>query len=272
MLSHLSKVWSLSLLLLSLQAYAADSVIRITKDNFDEVLAQTDKPLIIDVFAVWCGPCKQLRPIFHEFAKNNEGRFVCADIDADESKELAASLGVAGLPTVLVYQNKTRIGKIVGFKDAKAFKAAIDDTISTANKKITELSKEQLSAKLQEALHANSLEEVKKYVAAGAEVNGYFPDGMNPLLLALMNAMRATEKTLPIIEYLIDAGASLTDGIVFNGKDTGVTPRNHVTQVIDHSKRVVEEHTKILALIDAKLEKQKSADKAKSTSGKTNKR
>ncbi len=78
--------------------------------------------------------------------------------------------------------------------------------------------------------------------------------------------------SLEDIKKYVDAGASLMDGIVFNGKDTGVTPSNHVTQVIEHSKRVVEEHTKILALIDAKLEKQKSAEKAQSSSGKKGKK
>ena len=252
-----SKLWYMSVLLLSSQAYAATDLVRITKANFDAVLAQTDKPVIIDVFATWCGPCKQLKPVFHEFANKNADRYLCADLDADECKELMMSLGVKSLPTILVFQNKKCLGSFMGYKNHKDFTAAVEEVLTNGQKSLKELPKETLSSKFFDALQTCSIEDAKKLIEAGVDVNAPFSGplaGLNPIILAILNASKFGDQGFAMFELLVNNGASLKE-IEINGSKT--TLRDFVVQVCDSAKKTAEMCTKALAHIDAKLQEQK---------------
>jgi thioredoxin 1 len=76
-----------------------------TETNFDDEVKQASIPVVVDVFATWCGPCKMIAPIIEEIAGDYEGRVKVGKLDADAEQKIAADYQVRGLPTVLFFKN-----------------------------------------------------------------------------------------------------------------------------------------------------------------------
>ena len=76
-----------------------------TETNFDNEVKQASIPVVVDVFATWCGPCKMIAPIIEEIAGDYEGRVKVGKLDADAEQKIAAEYQVRGLPTVLFFKN-----------------------------------------------------------------------------------------------------------------------------------------------------------------------
>lgn len=91
------------------------SVIEVTKDNFKDEVISSDKPVLIDFWASWCGPCKMLSPVVDEIAEENNGFKVCK-INVDENPELASEYKVASIPTLIVFKNGKLINTSVGVR------------------------------------------------------------------------------------------------------------------------------------------------------------
>lgn len=91
----------------------------VTTDNFDEVVGKADKPVLVDFWATWCGPCKMLSPLVDELA-NEKDDIVVGKVNVDEQPELAAKFGVMSIPTVVVFKNGEEANRSVGVvpKDA----------------------------------------------------------------------------------------------------------------------------------------------------------
>ncbi len=89
------------------------SVITVTKDNFEEEVVKCEKPVLIDFFAVWCGPCRMLSPIVDEIAEERDDIKVCK-INVDEESELAAKFGVMSIPSLFVVKNGETTASSVG--------------------------------------------------------------------------------------------------------------------------------------------------------------
>ena len=80
------------------------SVLHITKENFEAEVLKSDKPVLLDFFAAWCGPCKMIAPILDEIAQEREDIKVCK-VNVDEEPELAARYQVVSIPTLFVIEN-----------------------------------------------------------------------------------------------------------------------------------------------------------------------
>ena len=89
------------------------SVIHITKANFDEVVSG-GKPLLLDFWATWCGPCRMIAPIVEEIAAEREDVIV-GKINVDEEMELAVKFGIISIPTLVLLKDGAEAGKIVGY-------------------------------------------------------------------------------------------------------------------------------------------------------------
>lgn len=86
------------------------SAIQLNNSNFEQVVLNSDKPVLIDFWATWCGPCRMQAPVIEELAEELEGSAVIAKLDVDENPELAAQFSVMSIPTLVILKD----GKIVG--------------------------------------------------------------------------------------------------------------------------------------------------------------
>jgi len=100
----------------------------ITNDNFEELL-QSGKPLVIDFWATWCGPCKQIGPSIEELATEYEDKVTVAKCDIEENDDLVAKFGIRNVPTVLFIKNGEVVDKQVGAAAKSVFQAKIDSLL-----------------------------------------------------------------------------------------------------------------------------------------------
>ena len=87
--------------------------IEITDANFDEI-TKTDKPVLIDFWTEWCGPCKMIGPVVEEIAGEYEGKAVIGKLDVDTNPNIAAKFGIRSIPTLLVIKNGQIVEKQIG--------------------------------------------------------------------------------------------------------------------------------------------------------------
>lgn len=91
------------------------SILKITKENFEAEVLSSDKPVLLDFFATWCGPCRMVGPILEEIAQENESIKVCK-IDVDQDPELAQRFQVTSIPLLVVMQDGKVINQALGAK------------------------------------------------------------------------------------------------------------------------------------------------------------
>ena len=96
--------------------------LNINEKNYKELLAG-DKPVVIDFWATWCGPCRMVSPIIDELATEYEGRAVIGKCDVEESNDLAMEYGIRNIPAVLFFKNGELVDKFVG----AASKSVLDE-------------------------------------------------------------------------------------------------------------------------------------------------
>jgi thioredoxin 1 len=87
--------------------------VEINTSNFEEIL-KTDKPVMIDFWAAWCGPCRMIAPLVDELSAEYEGRAIIAKVDVDANQEIAMKYGVRNIPTILFLKNGEVVDKSVG--------------------------------------------------------------------------------------------------------------------------------------------------------------
>ncbi len=101
----------------------------ITTDNFDDLVIKSDKPVVIDLWAEWCGPCRMLTPIMKELDTDYDGKAIIGKVDVDSNPDIAAKYGVRNIPTVLFVKNGELVDKQVGAVPKSTLAAKLDALI-----------------------------------------------------------------------------------------------------------------------------------------------
>ena len=100
--------------------------LEITDANFEETVLNSNKPVMVDFWAAWCGPCRMVGPIIDEIITEYADKAVVGKVDVDANQEFAAKYGVRNIPTVLVFQNGEVVGRQVGVAPKASYTDAID--------------------------------------------------------------------------------------------------------------------------------------------------
>ncbi|MEV6211130.1 thioredoxin [Kitasatospora sp. NPDC051914] len=98
----------------------AGATINVTDATFDAEVLKSDKPVLVDFWATWCGPCRQVAPILEEIAAEHSDKLTIAKLDVDNNQQTAAAYNVISIPTLNVYQNGELVKTITGARPKAA--------------------------------------------------------------------------------------------------------------------------------------------------------
>lgn len=102
------------------------AVVTITKENFEAEVLHSTKPVLLDFWATWCGPCKMLSPVIDGLADRYEGKVLVGKVNTDEQPELAVRFGVMSIPTVIFLKDGKEIDRKVGVMPEASYTAVLD--------------------------------------------------------------------------------------------------------------------------------------------------
>ncbi|MGN0777841.1 MAG: thioredoxin [Aristaeellaceae bacterium] len=100
----------------------------IRQDTFDSFIAQSDKPVLVDFWATWCGPCRMLAPVVEQVSEENADKLAVGKVNVDDCPDLAMKFGVMSIPTLILFKDGQIVDKRIGYQP----KNALDDMIRKA--------------------------------------------------------------------------------------------------------------------------------------------
>ncbi len=98
----------------------------VNESNFDEIVLKSDKPVLVDLWAEWCGPCKMVHPIMDELAAEYEGKAVFTSVDVETNPSITTKYKIRNIPTVLFFKNGEVVDKQVGAVPKAKFISKLD--------------------------------------------------------------------------------------------------------------------------------------------------
>jgi thioredoxin 1 len=100
--------------------------VEITDTNFEDTVLKSQKPVLIDFWAVWCGPCRAVAPVVEELANEYDGRVVIGKLDVDANRDTAVRYGIQAIPTLLLVKDGEVADRVVGLIDKNGLKSKLD--------------------------------------------------------------------------------------------------------------------------------------------------
>jgi len=105
---------------------AGENLLEITDTNFDAVVAKSDVPVLVDFWAPWCGPCRQVTPVIVQLADQYAGKIKVGKVNVDDNQDLAAKFGISSIPAILLFKKGQRVDELIGAGPKSAFEKMID--------------------------------------------------------------------------------------------------------------------------------------------------
>ena len=92
----------------------SEHIVHVTDDSFEQDVLQSDRPVLVDYWAEWCGPCKMIGPLLNEIADEYQGKLKVAKLNIDDNSGTPAQFGIRGIPTLMLFKNGTATATKVG--------------------------------------------------------------------------------------------------------------------------------------------------------------
>ena len=105
------------------------NVLEFSKETLSELLASSDSPLLVDIGAEWCEPCRQMESVVDELADDSAGRALVGKLDADENPQLRLKLGISSIPTCLLYKRREVVQGFIGITPKQDLIAVLDEPL-----------------------------------------------------------------------------------------------------------------------------------------------
>jgi thioredoxin 1 len=100
--------------------------VAVTDKDFMEQVIQSDKPVLVDFWAEWCGPCKMLTPIIDELSEKYDGKAKVAKVDVDTNQQIAMQFGIRSIPTIMVFDKGQVVDTMIGVRPKADYEASLD--------------------------------------------------------------------------------------------------------------------------------------------------
>ncbi len=109
----------------------AEGIVEFTSANWDKDVLQANGLVMVDFWAVWCGPCRMIAPTVEELAKEYAGRVTVGKLNTDENSEVASRYKIMGIPTIMFFRNGEKVDQVVGAVPKPQLKAKIDALLAS---------------------------------------------------------------------------------------------------------------------------------------------
>ncbi|MBM3240718.1 thioredoxin [Candidatus Poribacteria bacterium] len=108
---------------------AGENLLEIKDDNFEAEVLKSDIPVLVDIWAPWCGPCRIVGPIIEELANEYAGKMKVGKLNVDDNSETAMKYQIQSIPTILIFKGGQEVQRLIGARPKPAFKKEIDAVI-----------------------------------------------------------------------------------------------------------------------------------------------
>jgi thioredoxin 1 len=110
---------------------AAKNVVELNQENWQQMVAESTLPVVVDFWAVWCGPCRMIAPYIEQLADEYAGKIVVGKVNIDDNQDLTAQFRISSIPQVYIFKNGKEVDRLAGAQPKTAYVAAVDKVLQS---------------------------------------------------------------------------------------------------------------------------------------------